>query len=404
MIALALLTALAGRPPIVVAPGSAVPTLAAALRRARDGDTIVVRPGTYRDTTIVVDRAVTIVGDGFPVLDGSDTHAIMVVAADDVTIRGLEFRNVGVSYTEDRAALRLAGVHDCRVEGNRLDRAFFGIYLARVDGCVVAHNVIRGTGAGQSANASAIHLYASRNVQVRDNVISGHRDGIYLEFTRRAEIDGNASVGNTRYGLHFMYSDSCDYRGNTFRDNASGVAVMYSHRVTMTGNTFSGARGSAAYGLLLKELRDSDVRDNAFDGNTVGTYVEGSDRITFEGNRWTGNGWGIRLMADADETSFEANRFAGNTFDVATNSRATRATFHGNYWDRYAGYDLDRDGYGDVPFPPVRLFALAVEQHPAALILARSFFMDLLDTAERVLPVLTPAELADDHPRMRWTP
>ena len=32
---------------------------------------------------------------------------------------------------------------------------------------------------------------------------------------------------NLRYGLHFMYSDGCQYVENTFRHNGSGVAVMY---------------------------------------------------------------------------------------------------------------------------------------------------------------------------------
>jgi len=56
---------------------------------------------------------------------------------------------------------------------------------------------------------------------------------------------------------------------------------------------------------------------------------------------------------------------------------------------------------GDVPFPPVRLFALIVEQSPAALILLRSIFVDMLDLAERVIPVLTPQALRDEAPRMQ---
>ena len=64
--------------------------------------------------------------------------------------------------------------------------------------------------------------------------------------------------------------------------------------------------------------------------------------------------------------------------------------FTGNWWDHYRGYDLDRDGVGDVPYPPVRLFALVVEQSEPSLILLRSPFVDLLDAAERVMPVLTP--------------
>ena len=54
---LALLLSLAGPPGprrIVVAPGGLVPTLTAALRLARAGDTVVVTAGIYREPRIIV--------------------------------------------------------------------------------------------------------------------------------------------------------------------------------------------------------------------------------------------------------------------------------------------------------------------------------------------------------------
>jgi len=105
-------------------------------------------------------------------------------------------------------------------------------------------------------------------------------------------------------------------------------------------------------------------------------------------------------MANTESNRFEGNRFAGNAFDVATNSRSNTSTFAGNSWDQYRGYDLDRDGYGDVPFRPVRFFSLVVQEHQPALILLRSFFVELLDLAERMLPILTPETLVDARPLM----
>jgi nitrous oxidase accessory protein len=106
-------------------------------------------------------------------------------------------------------------------------------------------------------------------------------------------------------------------------------------------------------------------------------------------------------MGDAVDNRFVGNVFIGNSFDVGTNSTRTLSSFNRNYWDHYGGYDLDRDGTGDVPYAPVRLFALVLQRHPPALILLRSLFVDLLDLAERVMPVLTPAALVDSQPLMR---
>jgi nitrous oxidase accessory protein len=154
---------------------------------------------------------------------------------------------------------------------------------------------------------------------------------------------------------------------------------------------------------LLKEIKDSRVRGNLLSGNTVGIYAEASDRNLVEDNQFLRNGWAVRLMADATDNTFRRNRFEGNTFDVATNSSLGGSrTFAENYWDNYAGYDLDRDGFGDVPYRPVRLFAVLVEQSEPSIILLRSFFLDLLDLAERVAPVITPERLMDERPLMRW--
>ncbi len=389
---------------IVVAPGGPVPTVTAALAKARAGDTVVVTAGVYREPRIIVTVPVTILGQGEAVLDGSGAHEVLTVRADDVTVRGLTIRNVGASYTEDRAGIRLDGVRRCVIADNQLTNTFFGIYAARASDCLVSGNRIEGRGTRQTATGNAIHLFYSEGFTVAGNRIHGHRDGIYLEFARRAMILDNESRGNLRYGLHFMYSDSCEYRRNVFATNASGVAVMYSGHVTMADNRFEDNWGSAAYGLLLKEIKDSRIERNLLARNTVGLFAEGADRLVVEGNQFLRNGWALRLMADATDNSFRHNRFEGNTFDVATNSRVSSpSSFAENYWDAYTGYDLDHDGFGDVPFRPVRLFSVLVEQNEPMLILLRSFFLDLLEAAERIVPVLTPAALMDSRPMMHWT-
>ena len=390
---------------IVVAPGGEATTIAAALRLARPGDTVVVTAGVYREPRLDVTVPVTILGLGEAILDGGGAHEVLRLRADGITVRGLTIRNVGVSFTEDRAGIRLDRVRGCVIADNRLLGTFFGIYAARSADCMVTGNMIEGHGTRQMAAGNGIHLFSSRGFTVAGNQVRGHRDGIYLEFSGHATIEGNDSRGNLRYGLHFMYSDSCEYRRNVFAGNGAGVAVMYSRGVAMIDNRFEGNWGPAAYGLLLKEIKDSRIDGNVMLRNTVGLFAEGVDRTEIEGNQFLRNGWAIRLMADATDNTIRRNRFEGNTFDVATNSRASSpSTFSENFWDGYAGYDLNHDGIGDVPFRPVRLSSVLVDQNEPLLILLRSTLLDILDVAERVAPVLTPETLADLRPLMRWRP
>ncbi|HET7042677.1 MAG TPA: NosD domain-containing protein, partial [Gemmatimonadales bacterium] len=229
--------------------------------------------------------------------------------------------------------------------------------------------MILGSGTNEAVNGNGIHLWNATDARIDSNIVRGHRDGIYLEFAHRVLATGNESSGNRRYGLHFMFSDDCTYRDNTFRANGGGVAVMYSRLVMLDGNRFEHADGPSAYGLLLKEIRDSRISGNRFTHNTVALYTEGASRNAFLANEFRDNGWAIRLLQSSDDDRFEGNRFVGNSFDVTTNGRSNTSRFDGNSWDRYAGYDLDRDGVGDVPFRPVRRFALLVEQHEGAILL-----------------------------------
>jgi nitrous oxidase accessory protein len=384
---------------IVVQPAGPVQSLTQALALAQAGDRIEVHAGRYREARILVAKRVEIVGIGAPVFEGG-AHSTFEITADSVVIRGLRFEGVTPSATEDRAAILVRGGEACRIEDNEIVDGYFGIYAMQAAGCLIIRNRIRGPAGADAASANGIHLWQSVRMIIAENEIEAHRDGIYLEFARAADVRGNTVTGNARYGLHFMRSDSCVYAGNRFAENGAGVAVMYSKGVRMTDNRFERNRGSAAYGLLLKEISDGIVTGNQFVTNTVGLYLEDSNRNSVKGNTFQGNGWAIKVLANATDNRFEGNSFAGNSFDVATNSRTASSTFSGNWWDQYRGYDLDRDGIGDVPHRPVRLFSLVVEQHEPALILLRSPFVDLLDRAERLLPILTPDALSDHRPLM----
>lgn len=386
---------------VVVSPAGPIRTIAEGIRLAPAGGRVIVKQGVYREHAIRVARPVTIVGEGDAIIDGEKKGELLLISANDVTIRGMRFRGVGLSYVKDWAAIRVTGASGCTIADNRIDDALYGIYLAKVDGCLIERNRLNATGTTESTSGNGIHLWSVRSVRIADNLVHGYRDGIYFEFVHDTEVLRNVSEGNMRYGLHFMYSDDCTYTDNTFRHNGSGVAVMYTNRVHMIGNRFENNWGSAAYGLLLKEIADSRLERNTFSRNTTGLVADGANRVQAVGNTFTNNGWAIKVVGSTLDGRFTRNTFSGNTFDVATNSSQPSSVFDANYWDEYKGYDLDRDGTGDVPHPPVRLFAVIVERSPQAIVLLRSALVTILDAAERAMPSLTPRLFVDQRPLMR---
>lgn len=176
---------------------------------------------------------------------------------------------------------------------------------------------------------------------------------------------------------------------------------MFTHGIRMFNNFFEQNWGDAAYGLLLKEISDSYIEGNHFSRNTTGIHMEGSSRIQMTRNVFEGNGIALRIQGSCENDSLLKNDFTGNTFDVSTNSSQSLNVFSGNYWDKYEGYDLTRDGIGDVPYHPVSLFSTVVETNPPAMMLFRSFMVTLLDKTEKVLPSITPEGLKDERPMMK---
>jgi len=176
---------------------------------------------------------------------------------------------------------------------------------------------------------------------------------------------------------------------------------MYSRYVDMEGNMFNNNWGPASYGLLLKDISRSKIERNYFIENTTGIFIEGCDGSEFLNNQFEKNGWAIKLMANSMENIFISNNFIANTFDLSTNSRQNFNKFNANYWSKYDGYDLNKDGIGDVPYRPVKLYSIMAQQNEPSLILLNSLFIDLLNIAESVFPSLTPETLVDESPMMR---
>jgi nitrous oxidase accessory protein len=198
-----------------------------------------------------------------------------------------------------------------------------------------------------------------------------------------------------------MFSNNDDYISNYFTGNGAGVAVMFTKNVKMINNTFEENWGDAAYGLLLKEISDSYIIGNNFKRNTSGIYMEGTSRITIKKNRFHQNGWGMRIQASCMDNKVFNNNFTGNTFDITTNGTLVLNNFDGNYWDKYEGYDLNHDHKGDVPYHPISMFSIIVEQNPTAMILFRSIIVALLDKSEKLIPSLTPIDFRDNAPLMK---
>ncbi len=384
-----------------VCPSCSIKSIKEAVAAASDFDTILIKKGVYKEFNILLNKPLTLLGEGLPLIDGEDQGEVITITADQVTVDGLKIINVGTSYTTDFAAIRVIKSKDFLIQNMVLEKLFFGIYLEKAQNGRIYHNQIFGDAEEEFNSGNGIHLWYCQNIEVDRNMVQKVRDGIYLEFSDNINIKNNISTNNVRYGLHFMFSNNDVYENNTFENNGSGVAVMFSKKIKMRNNNFRKNWGTNSYGLLLKEINDAEIFGNVFEENSVGITIEGSNRLQYDNNDFINNGWAVKVKGACYENVFRNNNFLYNSFDLSYNSKLNDNIFDHNFWSGYTGYDLDKNGIGDVPYRPVKLFSYIVNRTPETIILLRSLFMDIIDFSEKVSPIFTPDQLFDASPLMK---
>ena len=385
---------------IEVGEGKAFSSISAALHKAKAKDEILIYGKKIYKEHLVIQKPITLKGVGTPIIDGEQRGDVIKVNADNVTIEGLQIQNSARSSQVDYCGVHVKDAQFVTVRNCVFRKNQFSVMFQNCKNGLIANNNISSNITYNPIMGNAVHCWKSDNMHITGNNIGHNRDGIYLEFVNNSHIDHNTVSGCARYGLHFMFSHFNVYNSNRFNHNQAGVAVMFAHNVEMINNTFEFNRGTSSYGLLIKELQYSTIKWNRFLDNTVGLLIDGGSDLNVHHNVIKNNGWGMRLISASTNDTIVHNNFLGNTFDMTTNVSYNRNNVNGNYWDKYEGYDLNKDGYGDVPFHPLSLFSMLAEQNENVLFFFHSFLMNLLDATEKVLPSITPDNYVDNYPHM----
>ncbi len=376
--------------------------IAGVLSEALPGDTVRVAPGEYRER-LVVDVPVTLIGEPGARILGSYEGTVVHVTAPGTVLEGLEIAEAGTNLSKDMACL-LIEADDVTVRDSTISQALHGIYVKGASRTRILGNRIEGRlDLIESDRGNGIHLWNSHHNRIAGNEIFHVRDGIYFSFANETEIEDN-HIHDVRYGLHYMYSNDNVFSDNLFEHNVAGAALMYSERITFERNTFARCRGFRAYGILLQSMSEVTSRQNLILDNSRGIFMNNTDASVFAGNDVVDNDLAIQLNGGCDGNRFVANNFLGNLtellLDVSDLETLWAGDGGGNHWSAYRGYDLDRDGLGDVPFSIQNVFQVLESDVPEVRFYLLSPAAEVLKAAEEALPLLQLGDARDPAPRM----
>lgn len=399
----------AAPPPSAAVDGARAGTIAALIAEAAPGSTIEIGPGTYREH-LRIDKPLTLVGRGRPVIDGQGSGDIIEVAAPDVTIRGFSIRNTGIDLDRENAAIRVLAPRAV-IEDNTLDDILFGIDLREAPDSIIRNNRIGGKDLDIARRGDGLRLWRADRTLVEGNAIHSGRDAI-LWYSSGVVVRGNTSEA-CRYGLHLMFSDDTTIEHNTLRNNSVGVYLMYSTGVRIRHNRLIRNRGPSGYGIGLKETDRFTVEDNLLIANRVGVYIDGSPFTraqpgVFTRNTLAYNDIGFTILPSARGNEVTENNFVDNIEQVSVAGRGGLSANafwkedRGNYWSNYTGYDENADGIGDFVHESQTLFEDMMDREPRLRLFLFSPAQQAIEFVGRALPAVRPeAKFVDEVPLMR---
>jgi len=382
-----------------VPPGASI---SAVLSQADAGDTVRLLGEHYQEN-IVIDIPVVLTSPRNTMIRGGYVGNVVHVTAPGAVLEGLHIAEAGPRLTKDMACV-LVEADDVTIRGCVITESLHGIYVKGGNGIRIVDNRIEGRlDLIEADRGNGIHLWNSNNNRLTGNEILNARDGIYFSFANKTEVEGN-HIHHVRYGLHYMYSNENSFYDNLFDRNVAGAALMYSSDIVFARNTFARCRGFRAYGILFQSMSNVTATANLILDNSRGIFMNNTDNSVLAHNDVVDNDLAIQLNGGCEANRFARNNFINNLsellLDVSDRETQWADSGGGNHWSRYRGYDLDRDGTGDVPFVIQNVFQVLETKVPEARFYLLSPAARVLEAAEQALPILRLGDAEDPLPAL----
>jgi hypothetical protein len=348
---------LAGAGPLIVDPSdpSAFQTITAAVDKAEDGDTILVRPGTYRES-ITISEDISLQGEGGPgevVVESDDTSPTfdalcefsgpygLLLEDSEAEVSGLTLRDRtgtvhlvvvdgGAPFIHDIIAeqpelpnpIGISACFDRGSAGTIRDSTLDIVFVTQGSPATIERNTITGwtiinpSGARGSADSPTI---------VKDNHVQGvtfngaaRVEGNVFEL-EPGEVDESASDPDDEWfwGVNIHGGSGWSVSDNTFDGFAIGIDVAVGAGAgTISGNTISDTgtgirlfagplverntiRGGSD-GIRTDSIAAPTITENSVEGAERGVAIEGASRPILSGNVLCGNTTNLFVGVDAE--------------------------------------------------------------------------------------------------------
>jgi nitrous oxidase accessory protein len=340
------------------------PTISQAIGNATDGETILVKSGTYTEQTIEINKSLTIMPERNnrvtidfhpPQIPENILGGIIMVYANPITIEANNIKLSGFTIKSDGGDISANG-NQIQLINNIIGNETVPIGLKLngdgtqiISNTIAGHNQLALTGSNQTV---ADNYLGGLTITGSANFITGNTAGGIMLAGSRNVVSGN-SLDINRYDSGYGIDLSGDYNfisNNTEAGNDAGIAVGYAVNAGGSYNIFAGntVEEAGLWGILM-----GSGSYNLFYGNLVANCGGlGHD------------GYGLALgeenIESATNNLFFGNIFMNNSKNFGENWQTLGFNSfdngkEGNYWDDYLtmypnAAEVDNSGIGNTPY------------------------------------------------------
>lgn len=306
-----------------------------------EGDTIIVKGGTYPDEHLNVNRSIALRGgyQGPTILDGGGNGTVVDISAGNVT---LDYFTVQHGEYGVHIETFNVSANDIILENNSIESNGNGISISNSSNNVLRNNNLT----GNSYNFGVVGALGSGLAAFIQDIDPSNtindRPVYYWVNMLGGTIPTNAGY------VALVNSTNVAVENLSLVHNLQGILLAYTSNSAIENNSLS----NNVYGIDLIASEHNEVINNNLTSNLVGFTLDNGDNNTIVCNDIAENFFGVWLSYSNNNTLYR-NNFVDNHNPLFTTQslNSFNSSREGNYWDSFVSYqgrDVDGDGIGDA--------------------------------------------------------
>ena len=326
-----------------------------AINNANPYSTIKLSNGTYIGN-IIINKPLNIVAkDNDVVIKGTSDGTVIKIRSNNVVLKNLTITSSGSRMDKIDAAISIKKALHVEINNCKIIDSLYGIDMDMVNKSKILNNYITYKNLDISMRGNALKMYYANDNLIENNRIEKSHD-VTLNYSNNNIFKNNTFKYN-HFATHLSISNNNTFINNLYMYNSVSMMFMGAKNTKVINNKIHSSNGAAGIGVMVGMVMDFRFEKNSVKFNAKGIYIEGKEKAKgmkryFVNNDISYNKEAFHFHVSIKDNTIIHNNIVGNIDDIVKDIDGVFSSSNlveYNYWDRYVGFDRDKDGIGDTP-------------------------------------------------------